>query len=149
MQWAELVATIGVIVSLVFVGLELRQNTAVARAQARNELAALAQDWLLVLAQDSAANRSWTAYWYGDDDPGDATETDASRARYMMIALVRRLETIYFNHREGLIPEEALANYGMRSGAFDSPRFWADFWPELRETFDPDFVPFFESVHGR
>ena len=63
MQWAELVTTIGVLVSLIFVGLEVRQNTAVARAQARNDLASLSQEWLLAMAQDPTLNRAFMAYW--------------------------------------------------------------------------------------
>jgi hypothetical protein len=147
MQWAELIATIGVLVSLIFVGLELRQNTAVARAQARNDLATLAQDWLLVLGQDSAANRAWNGYWY-DDDVRPLSPVEESQAYYMMIALVRRLEATYFHHQEGLIPREALANYGMGSGVFESSRFRTEFWPAIRVNFDPEFVSFFESVQG-
>jgi hypothetical protein len=147
LQWAETIATVGVLVSLVFVGLELRQNTAVARAQARNDLAMLAQDWLLVLGQDPTANRAWRAYWY-DDDQGPLSAVDESQAYYLMIALVRRLEATYFHHQEGLIPQEALKNYGMDSPVFDSPRFRTEFWPTVRNNFDPQFVSFFELVQG-
>ena len=89
-QWVELVATIGVLVSLVFVGFELRQNTAVARAQARNDLAALGQELLLVLGQDSAANRAWRITWI-DEELSEPSATEASQAYYMMIAMIRRL----------------------------------------------------------
>ena len=147
LQWAELIATVGVLVSLIFVGLELRQSTLVARAQARSELATLDQDWLLVLGQDPATTRAWRVYWY-DDDLGSLSPVEESQAYYMMIAMVRRLEATYFHHQEGLIPREALANYGMGSGVFGSPRFRTEFWPAIRENFDPDFVIFFESVQG-
>jgi len=147
LQWAELIATVGVLVSLIFVGLELRQNTSVARAQARSELAALDQEWLLILGQDPAATRAWRAYWY-DDDLGPLSPVEEGQAYYMMIAMVRRLETTYFHHQEGLIPREALATYGMGSGVFESRRFRTEFWPAIRENFDPAFVNFFESVQG-
>ena len=63
LQWVELVTTIGIVVSLVFVGLEIRQNTSVARAQARIDMATITQDWLLVLAQDPALTRAFDLYW--------------------------------------------------------------------------------------
>lgn len=44
-HWKELLAALGVVLSLIFVGYEIRQNTAVARGQARQELAALNQDF--------------------------------------------------------------------------------------------------------
>jgi len=43
----ETVGFLGGVASLVFVGLEIRQNTATARGQARQELAALNQEWLI------------------------------------------------------------------------------------------------------
>jgi len=147
LQWAELLATVGVLVSLIFVGLELRQTTSVARAQARSELATLDQEWLLVLGQDPETTRAWRVYWY-DDDLGSLSHVEESQAYYMMIAMVRRLETTYFHHQQGLIPREALANYGMGSGVFKGVRFRTEFWPTIRENFDPEFVSFFESVQG-
>ena len=147
LQWAELIATLGVLISLVFVGLELRQSTSVARAQARSDLAELGQGWLLTLAQDSDATRAWRVYWY-DEELAPLSPEEEGRAYYLMIALVRRLEATYFHHQEGLIPEAALGNYGMRSGVFESLRFRTEFWPAIRETFDPDFASFFESVQG-
>jgi hypothetical protein len=147
LQWAELIATVGVLVSLVFVGMELRQNTLVARAQARSELATLDQEWLLALGQDPAAARAWRVYWY-DDDLGPLSPVEESQAYYIMIAMIRRLETTYFHHQQGLIPREALANYGMGSGVFASSRFRTEFWPVIRGNFDPEFVSFFESVQG-
>ena len=46
-EWKEAVAAAGVILSLLFVAYEIRQSTQVARAQARQELAALNQQWLI------------------------------------------------------------------------------------------------------
>lgn len=147
MQLVELVATFGVLISLVFVALELRQNTAVARGQARNDLATLAQEFLLLLGQDPVANRAWRGHWQ-DEDVGALTPTDRSQAYYLMIAMVRRLETTYLHHRESLIPEAALESYGMRSPVFDGPRFRTEFWPRSRGMFDPDFTRYFEARLG-
>jgi hypothetical protein len=52
----ETLGFVGVVASLVFVGLEIRQNTAVARGQARHELAALNQEWLILQSSDSVFN---------------------------------------------------------------------------------------------
>lgn len=38
-DWLEIVAAFGVILSLLFVGFEIRQNTTIARGQARQDLA--------------------------------------------------------------------------------------------------------------
>ena len=146
-QWAELVTTIGVVFSLLFVGFEIRQNTAVARAQSRNEIASLSQEWLLVLSQDAALNHAYRTYW-SDGNIAELTDTDVSQARFFMTALVIRLEATYLNYEEGLLPEEALRSYGMGAQVFASSRFRNEFWPELRAEFNAEFVRFAESEWG-
>ena len=132
--------------SVAFVGFELQANTSVARAQARNDLAALSQEWLLVLGQDSAANRAWRATWSPDPGSPPPSAAEANQAYYLMIAMVRRVETIYHHYQEGLIPIEALSNYGIGTPAFRGVRFREEFWPEMRQQFDAGFVEFFEST---
>ena len=48
----ETLAALGVIASLVFVGLEIRQNTAVARAQTRQALTEDLREFIMTLAAD-------------------------------------------------------------------------------------------------
>ena len=146
-QWVELFTAIGVVLSLLFVGFEIRQNTAVARAQSRNEIASLSQEWLLVLSQDAALNHAYRTYW-SDGNIAELTDTDVSQARFFMTALVIRLEATYLNYEEGLLPEEALRSYGMGAPVFASSRFRNEFWPELRAEFNAEFVRFAESEWG-
>jgi hypothetical protein len=143
----ELVTTIGVLLSLLFVGFEIRQNTAVARAQSRNELASLTQEWLHVLSQDAVLNYAYVTYW-SDGDITELTDTEMSQAQMFMTSLVVRLEATYLNYEQGLLPEEALRSYGMGAPVFASLRFRNEFWPEIRAEFNAEFVRFAESEWG-
>ena len=144
LQWVELVTTIGIVVSLVFVGLEIRQNTSVARAQARIDMATITQDWLLVLAQDPALTRAFDLYW--NEERSELTAVDESQAQRAMIALLRRLEAAYLLYQEELIPEQALGSYGVVSPYLGRPRFQDEFWPNIRGGFDETFVRFIEAI---
>ena len=130
-EWKETVAIAGVILSLLFVAYEIRQNTQVARAQARHELAALNQQWLTLLSQDSTINSIFLKVWADVD--GELTESEMSRATAMMTLNLRRLENVYFQYSERLVDEAALRSYGGQlSTLYKSPRFkkyWmADNW---------------------
>ena len=146
-QWAELVTTVGVLVSLVFVGLEIRQNTSVARGQARTDLATLNQDWLMGMAGDPALFRSFEAHWLEQPDIA-LSPLEEQQAFLAMVAVVRRLENAYLFYEEGLIPEEALGSYGMKAPWFELPPFRKEFWPGIRDTFDPNFVAFANRTWG-
>ena len=142
--WVEIVATIGVILSLLFVGYEIRQNTSLARRQARQELAAPNQEWLLTLGQDAEYEALWNS-WLPRSD-ATLTEAQERRAWYVMTMHLRRLENVYFQYREGLVDESALQSYGFAAvGIFHTSAF-RDYWidQDTRAGFDPDFVAFLE-----
>ncbi len=149
-QWRELAAALGVIVSLLFVGYEIRQNTQVARGQARQQLAALNQEWLVLQSQDAEFNDLWTRAWGGQDST--LTPAEWRRAQFMMTLNLRRLENVYFQHAEGLVDESALNSYGFQrttenSDRYRTPRF-REFWKERRAGYDPEFARFFEEKMG-
>ena len=146
-QWVELVTAIGVLLSLIFVGLEIRQNTAVARGQARTDLASLNQDWLMGLAGDSALERVFISYW-SDSIEIELNAVEEMQAFHVMVANLRKLENAYLLFEEGLIPEDALQSYGMRGPWYDSARFRDEVWAVVRGTFNQDFAAFAELQWG-
>ena len=142
----ETLGVLAVVASLVFVGLEIRQNTAVARGQARQELAALNQEWLILQSTDSTFNDIYRRVWIQSDST--LTASELARASWGMRLNLRRMENVYFQFKEGLVDESALQSYGFQvaSVLFQSPRFM-EFWVtrDERRAYDPDFVRFLEE----
>ena len=143
-RWKELVAALGVILSMIFVGLELRQNTVAVRAAARNELAAGSRDWLMTLAE-SPELADALGLWLTPDS--ELTPTQESAARYAVRAMLRSVENVFFQVRAGILTEEALGSYGFRSGVLRGPRF-REFWQGERDAYDPEFVALLEARLG-
>ena len=143
-RWKELLAALGVILSLSFVGLELRHNTVAVRAAARNELAAGGRELLLFIANSPEiveTLRLWR-------DPNvELTPNQEETASYVVRALLRNLENVFLQVRAGIIEESALASYGVQSPILRSPRFPGQ-WSRERGSFDPDFVLWLESALG-
>ena len=149
-QWKELVAALGVIVSLLFVGYQIRQNTQVARGQARQNLAYLNQEWLILQSQDAEFHELWRRAWTESDTT--LSSSDSARSNFMMLLNLRRLENVYFQFSEGLVDESALSSYGLQPSPvilsiYQGPRFRA-YWEDTRGSFHPDFVRFFEAQVG-
>jgi hypothetical protein len=142
----ETLGVLAVVASLVFVGLEIRQNTAVARGQTRQDLAALNQEWLILQSTDSAFNSIYRRFWIEADSALTASEVD--RALFGMRLNMRRMENVFFQFREGLVEESALGSYGFQAVPlmFRTRRF-VEFWVtrDERRAYDPDFVKFLEE----
>ena len=144
----ETLGFVGVVASLVFVGLQIRQNTAVARGQARHELAALNQEWLILQSTDSVFNDVYRRAWI--EEGGILNSSESARATWGMRLNLRRLENVYFQFVEGLVDESALSSYGFQgSNSFQSAQF-KDLWfnRNERQAYDQGFVRFFEERFG-
>ena len=140
---AELVAVIGVILSLVFVALQIRQNTVAIQAQTRQQLTDASSEFLIALATTGLGDL-WGRFIEGE------TMTDHERHRVgpALVAAVRGLENVYLQYREGVIDESALSSYGWKGSLMYESDAFAEWWLTNRDRFNPDFVQAFAADHG-
>ena len=102
-QALTILANIGVIAGIIFLGIELRQNRELARAQMRNELTSETLEITRAdingpIAEILALNRN-----------GDAL-TDTQQVRFGIWRAMwnAHIDNIFFQYQEGLYPKEAL-----------------------------------------
>jgi hypothetical protein len=104
----ELAGAAGVILGLVFVGLELRQNTAVSSAQAVLDLNGIGSEIHLALAQDADLERLVHA---GYEDPNSLTEDERRRFVRWLRVRINAYEVAWMYQREGLLTRAEAAGY--------------------------------------
>lgn len=141
-QAAEIVAALAVVASLVYVGREVRSNTAAVRGAAVQEVSSASQEVLISLATDSALTR---IHQIGTQDPSALTEAEAYRFNVFQRQLWLGMQNVYFQNEFGLLEPrvwaayhriicDALANPGTR-----------DAWPIHRGALDADFAKLVEA----
>ncbi len=147
MKWQvirESLAILAVIASLIFVGIEVQQNTAATRGQTRQDLTALNQEWLTLLTADKEFAELFTRAWVRG---GNVKPEEETRVEMMMILQFRRQENVFFQYQEGLVDESALKSYGLHHYNlewFTRPRF-KTWWSRWRSAFHPEFAKFIEA----
>ena len=148
-------SAIAVVLSLVFVGWEIRQNTQAQKAQTRQELANSSREWVMAAA---SMPHLYTAYRDIFEDPdttrmGGArsgipyTREDTIAARAMIHANLRNVENVYLQTLEGVVDRSVLTTYGFQGAIWHSRAFTA-YWLTRRQLFDSAFVREFEETHG-
>jgi hypothetical protein len=144
----RLLSALGVIASLVFVGLQLRQNTEALREQTRQGLADRDAQTIYSVAENPELARAWTLMWQRDTLAAQAlTMADSAQARWAMWGMLRMVENAYLQVDEGVLPESSLTGYGFHdNNNFMTPQF-ASFWKGIRGRFDPRFVAAFEAEY--
>jgi hypothetical protein len=99
---AELSAAVGVLLSLLYVGLQVRQNTAALRAGTVARSAELLQRSRLKLWGDSEGVRIWDQALSGVEVEDKET---LFRIRHFMVSLARDHEAVFYQHLSGQLPE--------------------------------------------
>ena len=107
----ETLGFLGVMASLVFVGFEIRQNTAVARANAINDLATGSREFLLAVATDGETASIMQRWREGQE----LTPTELTRAAYIVTAMLKNFENVFLQTETGILGSEALISYAYNS----------------------------------
>jgi hypothetical protein len=140
----EVVAILGIVLSLVFVGLQLRQNALVSRASAYQDLGiAMAEGWRL-RASDRELND--LVYRAGSADPDDwsnLTDSDIRRVRAFVLSTLRIYQSAYLEVQEGLLRPEALEDLGI--DGFKDTRLLQNMWPFVRGGLSVEFADYLAS----
>ena len=145
----EILAGAAVVASLVFVGLELRQNTAAVRAQTRQGLADQNTEFVSLISGTPELARAWAVRWelFGPRPNEVLTLADSVQAQLALLGQLRMIENVYLQFQESVVDESLLDTYGFRNTpVFQGPKF-REQWPSMRGRFDPRFVTAFEQAY--
>ena len=136
----ETLGFVGVMASLVFVGFEIRQNTAAQRSATIEGIANQRVEYN-------------TAIWTDDRMPGllrqlregavaaDFTPDDTQRIRVWYVTYLRIQESAYRQVAVGVIGED---DYNISNPTLAFP-FLREQWPTLQLAFQQDFIDFLEA----
>jgi hypothetical protein len=143
----QLVAALGVVLSLLFVGWEIRQNTRVARASAVQTTQGQIVAWQTETALDDDWIRIQTFLTEGGTF-AELSAEDRMRYNWVVASTVRLLETRYRQTQLGIMDPDDLGIGGGTSNPawFQAPAF-LDWWRSADRTrqWAPDFLEFFET----
>lgn len=135
--WSQVVASIAVFVSLVFVAIEVRTNTNVARATARHNLSLFAKE----IAEFNAEHADRLARVQA---PGvaakDLTPGDLQFRFWNHVRVILHAETFYQHDRLGLIPKSHWEAYCRFFAGHSATPGFGDTWRQMRPSFSTDFI---------
>jgi hypothetical protein len=140
---AEVVGVLAVVVSLVFVGYELRQNNRLALAAAYQSIGiATAEAWIDMSRDERAINLLFVASLDSLD------EVDWAGALVEWTGWVRLLETLQLQIELGILPPDAVERLGFvwATESLSEPMF-SCLWPMIKRDVSPSVIALVESKH--
>jgi hypothetical protein len=137
-------AALGVVLSLAFVGYEIRQNTQLSRAAAIQGQAELSAEIILSWIEDDEALSLLTRILNGAL-PSEFTEHENQKLRLMCLVVLRNAENRYRQRALGVLDRATVL--GGSASILSAPYLSAR-WDTLRSAVAPDFAERFEEEYG-
>jgi hypothetical protein len=142
-----MVAALGVIGSLLFVGFEIRQNTEAVRGSTMQGIADQSLQFTLELSMDEDWLRLQERIVGDSVPPSQLSPLERRKLTWVLISSSRIMENRFRQIQLGILDEDAIAQFGASRTWYGSwwYREWWDevYTPELQ--WAPDFIEFMES----
>jgi hypothetical protein len=140
---AEMLGLVGLIASLGFVAMEIRQNTTAVRSATIQAISDQAMELTLSMATDDRLPRLVYEMTRGGITEADLSGEDYMRLRLAVVAGLRRQENLYLQVQNGVLPRAALGNV---SFSFYTNAFAREIWATDSGRFDAGFAQYWSEV---
>ena len=136
----EFIASIVVLVTLVYLSVQVRQGNRHAKAQTRQRMVEQAQTELYALVENDVLADSFSK-------KGQLSPTEQAKLNYFLASAMRQREWEWFQYQDGTIDRKVYEAYhGVVRIHLGSPR-GRRWWDSVGKTaFDPDFVYAVDSL---
>ena len=142
---AEAVGIIAVIISLIFVGLEVRQSAVATRGATQQALADSARDASGALVADEET-AELTLRFLSADDWSDFNEVERLRIVLLFTSMLRVYEDAHYQWTEGNLSPELWTGWEVSMRGSASPPGVAKYWDERRSYFSENFRAYYEGL---
>ena len=138
----EIFGLIGVIGSLIFVGVEVRQNTAEIRGSTHQSVSEQVNELYLTIAEDKRLSKLISEMMEDSNLRKNLNPADQISLDFVILTGLRRIENIHLQYLDGILSNDAFDRIGMN---FYRKQYAKETWEMYKGGFDDDFVSFFET----
>ncbi len=143
----ETATAVGVVLGLVFVGVEIRTNTTAVQGATLHGISDQSLNLQISIATDEHLVRLMPQIIRDGAIPDDFGVEDQYRAMLTFRSLLKVSENRFRQARLGTVPEGGVEQFGTRSLLYATPYFRA-IWPIVRGSISGDFARFLTEEYG-
>ena len=141
-KFIEIIGLFSVVGSLVFLGIEVKQNTIAVRGATQQVVSSRVSEMYRILTENENIAKLINQCYNG------ISKTEMSESEYVQLWAFqmmgfRRIENIHLQYKNGLLTEDAFSR--IRIGIYRT-KIVREIWEERKGDFEPDFANFFISI---
>ncbi|MRH99647.1 hypothetical protein GH721_03785 [Kriegella sp. EG-1] len=144
---AEIISAIAVVISLVFVGLQIKANTKATQASTFHEIAALDINILLSLGATKETSRIISTF---RANPDALSEDEHNHGFHLFAAEIRHVENLFLQNENKMLSKKNWeSRKSLVNGMILSPGFGALLKSPNKQFFDGAFIEYGENLRKR
>ncbi len=140
---AEVIGAIAIVVSLIYVGIQVNDSALATRSATANDTSAAMSQWYIAVGSNPDATR---VLLDGMTNPESLSREETAQFIYMFHALFLEYQTAYYVAEQGTLDIE-LRDFLVNTlaGVREQPGF-LKYWSQRREIFKPSFRDFVDDL---
>ena len=135
----EVLGILGIIGSLIFVGIEIRQNSLEIRGSTHQSISEQVTKLYMDVAVDERLSKLVSKMVSDDSLRNELNATDQLSLDFIVLTGLRRVENIYLQELDGILSDEAFERIGLE---FYRTEYARESWEMYKSGFDSLFISF-------
>lgn len=139
---SQAVAAVGVILSLVFLAIQLRQNTRAVRSASIQTLVQSLSDTAQVIVDNEYLVPIMLK---ASTNPEGLTEEERARLHFCFVMTIRRFEGVYFQRELGLVDPAIIDGFERSHVSLLASKSGGAWWADKKSIFNSGFVSYIDK----
>jgi len=141
--YTDIVAALAVVVSLIFVGLQMRANTRATRAASASATSNATGEWYWSVGTSAEASM---LLWTFITSPEKLSEAERFQGIFLLHGVVLTFQNSFFLSKQGSLDESIRGSIMAAIIAVKDTPGWRIFWQQRRAIFYPDFQDYVDGL---
>ena len=139
----EILGILAIIGSLIFVGIEIRQNSLEIKGSTHQSISEQVTKLYMTIASDERLSKLVSEMMANDELRNELNATDQLSLDFIVLTGLRRIENIYLQQLDGILSDKASERIGLQ---FYRAQYARQSWEKYKTGFDSAFIDFFEEL---
>jgi hypothetical protein len=139
----EILGILAIIGSLIFVGIEIRQNSVEIRGSTHQTISEQVTKLYMTIASDERLSKLVSEMMANEELRNELNATDQLSLDFIVLTGLRRIENIYLQQLDGILSDKAFDRIGLE---FYRAQYARQSWEKYKTGFDSAFIDFFEEL---
>ena len=142
-SWAEIVSAVGLVVSLIYVGIQVTDNTSAMRSETASNASTEFIDWYTHLSADPELMEVWLS---GVTPPESLDQTQSLRFVFLLHIIMLQFQNNYYLVEEGTLDKKMLSAINNTLATTRGAPGFEMYWSLRRDLLYPEFQAYVEQL---